>query len=344
MKKVLVIRFSSIGDIVLTSPIIRCLKQQVPDAKVHFLTKQQFLPVIEANPYIDRIWLYDKNFRELIPQLKLEGFDFIVDLHKNYRSFFVIRKLGVPSASFPKLNFRKWMLVNLKINFLPPVHVVDRYFRATEKLKIKNDGRGLDFFIPVNEEVDLMTLPATHREGFIAIVIGGKHNTKIFPVEKLTELCENLSLPVILLGGKEDQQRGELIAASDSSTIFNACGKYTLNQSASVLRQATSVLTNDTGLMHVAAAFRKRMVSVWGNTIPAFGMYPYLSEGSEGNSCIAEVKGLPCRPCSKLGYQTCPKKHFRCMMEIEIKPVVEFLMQAAGLRTMDREQWTNRKS
>lgn len=344
MKKVLVIRFSSIGDIVLTSPVIRCLKKQVPDAEVHFLTKRQFLPVVEANPYIDRIWLYDKNFRELIPQLKSEGFDFIADLHKNYRSHFVIRKLGVPSASFPKLNFRKWMIVNLKINSLPSVHIVDRYFRAVEKIKVKNDGQGLDFFIPANEEVDLMTLPVTHREGFIAIVIGGKHNTKIFPVEKLTELCKNLSRPVILLGGEEDLKRGELIAASDRSAIFNACGKYTLNQSASVLRQAASVLTNDTGLMHIAAAFRKRMVSVWGNTIPAFGMYPYLPDESQGNSCITEVQGLSCRPCSKLGYQTCPKKHFRCMMDIEIKPVVEFLMRDAGYIIEDNGHRTLDKS
>ncbi len=330
MKKVLVIRFSSIGDIVLTSPVIRCLKQQLPDVKVHFLTKQQFLPVIEANPYIDKIWLYDQNFRELIPQLKSEGFDFVVDLHKNYRSLFVRLSMGVSSASFQKLNIRKWMIVNLKINFLPSVHIVDRYFRAVEKLNVKNDGQGLDYFIPDHEEVDLMALPATHRNGFIAIVIGGKHNTKIFPTEKLAELGKKLSRPVILLGGREDQERGDRIVASNRSILFNACGKYTLNQSASLLRQAEAVISNDTGLMHIAAAFRKRMVSVWGNTIPAFGMYPYFPEEWQGNSCIAEVNGLPCRPCSKLGYRICPKKHFRCMMAIEIKPVVEFLKQDAG--------------
>ena len=334
MKKVLVIRFSSIGDIVLTSPVIRCLKQQLPDVKVHFLTKQQYLPVIEANPYIDKIWLYNQNFRELIPQLKSEGFDFIVDLHKNYRSLFVRLSIGVRSASFQKLNIRKWMIVNLKINFLPSVHVVDRYFMAVEQLNVKNDGQGLDYFIPEKSEVDIKTLPEIYRQGYIAMVIGGKHKTKIFPTEKLAELGKKISRPVILLGGREDQERGEHIVTSDRSILFNACGKYTLNQSASLLRQAEAVISNDTGLMHIAAAFRKRMVSVRGNTIPAFGMYPYFPEAWQGNSFIAEVKGLPCRPCSKLGYQTCPKKHFRCMMEIDHKPIIDFLMRETGTSTI----------
>jgi ADP-heptose:LPS heptosyltransferase len=100
---------------------------------------------------------------------------------------------------------------------------------------------------------------------------------------------------------------------------------YNLNQSASLIRQAVAVLTNDTGLMHISAAFGKRMVSVWGNTIPAFGMYPYLPEKFKANSMIAEVKDLSCRPCSKLGFSECPEKHFNCMRLIDIDPIVDFL-------------------
>jgi ADP-heptose:LPS heptosyltransferase len=323
--KILVIRFSSIGDIVLTSAVVRCLKKQVNQGEVHFLTKKQFEPILAANPNIDRVWGYDRNFKTLIPMLKEQGFDFIVDLHNNLRSSLVKRRLGVKSASFPKLNVQKWLAVRLKIRVLPDIHIVDRYFRAAEPLHVKNDGLGLDYFIPPADEVSLSTLPVSHQKGYVAIVIGGKHNTKIFPAEKVIEVVKKLTRPVILLGGKEDRERGELICNSTGSNTFNSCGSYNLNQSASLIRQADAVLSNDTGLMHVAAAFKKQIVSVWGNTIPAFGMYPYLPERDKANSMIAEVDGLSCRPCSKLGFGACPKGHFNCMKEIDVEMVVRFL-------------------
>jgi ADP-heptose:LPS heptosyltransferase len=316
-KRVLIVRFSSIGDIVLTTPVVRCVKKQLPGAEVHFLTKKQFLPVLEANPYIDKLWGFDHNFKELIPQLKFQGFDFIADLHGNYRSGFVKSQLRLPAASFPKLNVQKWLMVNLKINLLPEIHIVDRYFQAVRSLGVKNDGQGLDYFIPAEAETDPGTFPEAFHHGYVAVVIGGKHNTKIFPEEKVTEVCRKLGRPVILLGGPEDRERGDRIAEAAGSKVLNKCGALTLNQSASVVRQATSVLTNDTGLMHIAAAFRKPVVSVWGNTIPAFGMYPYLPEEQQKTSWMAEVRPLKCRPCSKLGYSRCPKKHFRCMTEID---------------------------
>jgi ADP-heptose:LPS heptosyltransferase len=325
LKKILVIRFSSIGDIVLTSPVIRCLKEQLRVAEIHFLTKTQHESILRSNPNIDKIWLYDHNFRELIPQLKSQGFDFIVDLHGNYRSAFVKQQLGAKSASFPKLNIKKWLTVHFKWDVLPDIHIVERYFRATEPLGVKNDGRGLDYFIPAEDEQAPGSLPETHRAGYVAIVIGGKHNTKIFPAEKVTEVCKKLSIPVILLGGKEDRDRGEQIVSLAGALVYNACGLYNFNQSASLIRQAGAVLTNDTGLMHVAAAFNKPIVSVWGNTIPAFGMYPYMQEICQSNSMIAEVQGLACRPCSKLGFRECPKKHFNCMKQIETDPIVDFL-------------------
>ena len=327
LKKILIIRFSSIGDIVLTSALVRCVKQQVREAEVHFLTKKQNAPILEANPYIDKIWLYDHNFKELIPQLKSQGFDFIADLHGNYRSGFVKSQLGTESATFPKLNLEKWLSVNLKMNILPDIHIVDRYFKAIEPLDVRNDGEGLDYFIPSGDEVDISGLPSLHRNGFIAIVIGGKHNTKIFPPDKVVEVCKALSMPIILLGGDEDRERGEQIAGQTGDLVFNGCGRYNLNQSASLIRQARAVLTNDTGLMHIAAAFRKPVVSVWGNTIPAFGMYPYMPEQFKTNSLIAQVESLSCRPCSKIGFRKCPKQHFKCMNQIETGPIVKFLKQ-----------------
>jgi len=249
----------------------------------------------------------------------------VVDLHHNLRSRLIRFRLGVPGASFPKLNIQKWLLVNLKINKMPPVHIVDRYIAAAQKLGVKNDGAGLDYFIPAEDEVEIDTLPATHRPGYVAFAIGAQHATKRLPTERIIELCARINRPIILLGGKEDVGTGEEISKyferritnnEGRTTIYNACGKYNLNQSASLVRQAEVVFSHDTGLMHVAAAFRKKIYSIWGNTVPELGMYPYQTEFE-----VLERNNLPCRPCSKIGYKACPQKHFKCMWEIDFSKV-----------------------
>jgi ADP-heptose:LPS heptosyltransferase len=313
LKKILIIRFSSIGDIVLTTPVIRCLKIQIPDAEIHYLTKKQNYSILQKNPFLTKTWLYKKNFKELLPQLKAEKFDFIVDLHKNLRSFYILLNLRKPYGTFQKLNLKKWMIVNLRIDRLPRIHIVDRYFTSVKSLGIVNDRKGLDYFIPLEEEIALSTLPDWFRQGYIAFVIGGKHTTKIFPEDKVVEVCRKLSLPVVILGGKEDIEKGNRIEQLTGSSVFNACGRFSINQSASLIRQAGKVITNDTGLMHIAAAFGKTILSIWGNTIPEFGMFPYLEGKENAVSGIFEVKGLSCRPCSKIGFEKCPKGHFRCM-------------------------------
>lgn len=325
MTRILIIRFSSIGDIVLTTPVIRCLKQQLPDAEIHYLVKKQYASILRANPSIDRIWEYDANFSLLLPLLKKQHFDFIADLHRNFRSARVILSLRRPFASFPKLNFRKWLLASFKINRMPGMHIVDRYFAAVKKFGIRYDGKGLDYFIPAGEEVGLETLPESHRRGYIAFVIGARHNTKIFPAERVAGICKALAKPVILLGGKEDAERARRICQEAGDRVFDACGKCSINQSASLVRQAESVITNDTGLMHVAAAFGKPVISLWGSTVPAFGMSPFLPDGHKEISRVVEVKGLACRPCSKLGYKTCPKKHFDCMNRITDEQILSAL-------------------
>lgn len=322
-KKILIIRFSSIGDIVLTSPVIRCLQEQIKDVEIHFLTKRKFSPIVENNPYLTKIYAIEKDVSEVIPQLKAESYNHIVDLHKNLRSFQVILRLMKPYSSFDKLNFKKWLLVRFKAKGMPSVHIVDRYMKTVEKLGVKNDNLGLDFFIPPGEEVDTALLPAPFNAGYIGIVIGGKHNTKILPVDKVVEICFGLNKPVILLGGPEDACRGEIISQIPGLTVMNACGKYSLMQSASLVRQAGFIITNDTGLMHIAAALHKPIVSVWGNTVPELGMYPYLQ--AEIPQLISEIKGLKCRPCSKIGFDKCPKGHFNCMREQNTDAIVNFV-------------------
>jgi ADP-heptose:LPS heptosyltransferase len=318
MPKILILRFSSIGDIVLTTPVIRCIKQQVPGAEVHYCTKQGFKGILEHNPYVDKLHLLGDSLKELVQQLKAENFDYVVDLHNNLRTRIIKTRLGKPGRSFNKLNYEKWLMVNFKVNRLPHVHIVDRYLAAAAALGVKDDGKGLDYFIPAQDEVDLQTLPAPFQHGYTALAIGAQHYTKRLPTERIIELCEKLQRPVILLGGKEDAAVGEEIAAyfqansNQSSTIvYNACGRYSLGGSASLVRQAVQVVSHDTGLMHIAAAFQKDIISIWGNTIPEFGMYPFRTKYT-----VLEVQGLSCRPCSKIGYSKCPKGHFKCMRDI----------------------------
>ena len=319
--KILIIRFSSIGDVVLTTPLVRALKEQVPGCTLHYVIRKAFLPVISANPYIDRIFTIEEKIGEVLPALRREHYDHIVDLHKNFRSFGIRLALMRRSSSFPKLNFRKWLLVNLKLDRLPALHVVDRYFEALRPFGVTNDGKGLDYFIPGEEQVDPDTLPDTFRNGYTAFVIGAKHATKALPEEKIIAVCRMLESPVILIGGKEDEERGRRISAASGDHVLNACGAYSINQSADLIRQSRSVITHDTGMMHIASAFRKKIVSIWGNTVPEFGMFPYMP-GNQDRSAMIEVKGLPCRPCSKIGYDRCPRGHFKCMQDIDEKEIV----------------------
>ncbi len=328
MKRILIIRFSSIGDIVLTSPVIRCLRQKFPAAEIDFLTKEKFRFVVEHNPHLTNVITLSDDFSALTRQLKQRQYDFIVDLHKNLRTLRVKKALGkVRSSSFEKLNIEKYLYTNLKINILPEVHIVDRYLATVESLGVVNDGKGLDYFIAESEKVDKGKLPVLHQQGFIALVAGGTKATKRLPETKLLELCRELEYPVIILGDKEDAMVAEKIARQNPQLIFNACGKYNFNQSASVLALAKLVITHDTGLMHVAAAFKKPVISIWGNTVPAFGMSPYFGSNDKSRSYIAEVKGLRCRPCSKIGYNKCPKKHFKCMREIDIPAITAVARQ-----------------
>ena len=308
--KFLVIRFSSIGDIVLTTPVIRCLKTQLKGAEIHYLTKEQYKGILVANPYIDRLWLYKNNMRELLQSLKSENFDYIIDLHHNIRTLRIKNSLKIVSFSFDKLNLQKWLIVNFKINRLPGVHIVDRYLDTLKLFDINNDGKGLDYFLPIEDSYVPDGIPGK----YIALAIGAQHETKKAGPDLLADICDKIDFPVVILGGKEDSALAGAVSdrLRKNKKVFDFTGRISLNQSALLVKNAEMVITHDTGLMHIAAAFNKKIISLWGNTIPEFGMYPYLPDPE---SRIFEVKGLKCRPCSKIGHQKCPKKHFRCMKD-----------------------------
>lgn len=302
------------------------MKQQT-QAEIHYLTKSAYAAILQPNPYIDKLWTLNKKVVEVIPALKKERFDCIVDLHKNIRSWQVKHALRTRTRSFDKINIEKWLMVNFKINRLPDVHIVDRYLATVQSLGIKNDGQGLDYFIPHQDQVNILdffiknssksTLDLYKQtEQYLAFAIGAAHQTKRLPTEKIIAICKTIKVPIILLGGKGETAEGAAIVQQAGKHVLNACGNIHLHQSASIVQQAWKVITHDTGMMHIAAAFQKEIISVWGNTIPEFGMYPYYQKGMDRNTTL-EVKGLGCRPCSKIGHAQCPKKHFRCMNDLE---------------------------
>jgi ADP-heptose:LPS heptosyltransferase len=321
MVKFLIIRFSSIGDIVLTTPVIRCLKQQVEDAEIHFLTKKEYGFILEKNPYISKVHLLDNNLNELIKTIKYEHFDHIIDLHKNLRTARVKNKLSLPAFTFDKLNYKKWLLVNFKINKMPDLHIVDRYLETVKVFDVRNDGKGLDYFIPSEDEINPEEIHRSLAKGYVAIAIGGQWFTKQMPAEKLVSIIGKIKFPVVLLGGKGDVQKAAY-CREKLPNIIDLTGKLNLNGSSSIVKQANIVITNDTGLMHIAAAFGRKIVSVWGNTVPEFGMYPYLPGIP---SIISQVNDLKCRPCTKIGFRSCPKKHFNCMNMQNEDVIVEFV-------------------
>ncbi|HNZ70139.1 MAG: glycosyltransferase family 9 protein [Prolixibacteraceae bacterium] len=322
--KFLFIRFSSIGDIVLTSPLVRCLKQQVEEAEIHFVTKHKYRELLIGNPNISKIHYLNDHFGLLLKELKEENFDYVIDLHHNLRSFRIKRSLGIPACSFHKLNLWKWLLVNLKWDLLPDQHIVDRYFNTLSRFHVIPDGWGLDYFIPAGEEYDISRLPERYRQGYVAVIISGTYATKQLPASRVAEICESISYPMILVGGNCETPMSREIDRLVGDHVLNLAGKTTISESASLVRDARLVLTNDTGMMHIAAAFRKKILSFWGNTVPKFGMYPYKPHPA---SRIMEVKGLPCRPCSKLGYASCPKKHLRCMNDQDIAGAVTWIRE-----------------
>jgi ADP-heptose:LPS heptosyltransferase len=327
--KVLILRFSSIGDIVLTTPVVRAIKTQLDDVQVHYATKVAFQSMFEENPYVDKVHLLSGSLSALIRELRAEKFDFVLDLHHNLRTSIIKLALATKSRSFNKLNWKKWLMVNFKINQLPNIHIVDRYLEAATPLGVKNDSLGLDYFIPEKDEVPMDWLPAEFRKGYIAYAIGAQHETKKLPVKRMIELCDKINKPIVLLGGKGDFESGEKVRLfferghhageyevglrelGKKTVVYNACGKFNLNQSASLVKQARSIFSHDTGLMHIAAAFKKETFSIWGNTIPLFGMYPYRTKFT-----VLENAKIGCRPCSKIGYSKCPKGHFKCMNEM----------------------------
>ncbi len=317
--KILVIRFSSMGDIIYTTPVVRCLKKQLAGAEVHFLTKPAFKYIYDENPYVDKLLLLKESLSDTIKDIKDEHYDYIIDLHNNLRTSIIKLRTGIKSSTYKKQRLRKWLSLKFNLNLVPPLHLVDRYLKTVTFLGVKNDGKPIDYYLKAHHSLDKL-LPPSHQKDYIAFVIGATHFTKRMPNQKIISICKELKHPVVLLGGSDVKANGDEVT-SGSSNVYNACGITSLDESVFLVSKAKSVIGFDTGLTHIAEAFDVPIVSIWGGTAPELlGVQPYKVK----EALVAEIE-LPCRPCSKFGLEKCPLGHFKCMNEMPENRIVDFV-------------------
>jgi heptosyltransferase-2 len=296
--RILIVRFSSIGDIVLTTPIIRCLKNQLEGAvEIDFITKKQFTSLLTHNPHINQVISIEKSVSEVAQTLKHTHYDYILDLHNNLRSRAVKTYNKAFSFTLNKNNFAKWLYVQTKKELIPVRHVVARSFDTVKALSVYDDGEGLDFFFPPQDELNAAILPVKFNAGYVAYAIGGQMQGKILPTDKIIALCKKIKAPVVLLGGAEDRERGNEVKLALEAQVFNACGVFTLAQSALIAKQSKAIITHDTGMMHIATALGCKVISIWLATTPALGFAPWQPK----NESIIIEADCNKRPTSKLG-------------------------------------------
>jgi len=317
--KILVIRFSSMGDIIYTTPVVRCIKQQLPGVEVHFLTKPAFRYIYDNNPYLDKLLLLQDSLSATVKEIKAEQYDYIIDLHSNLRTAIIKLRTGIKSSTYNKQRVSKWLSLKFKLKLVKPLHLVERYLKTVQFLGVINDGKPIDYYIKKDHQLSEL-LPATHQQ-YIAFVIGATHFTKRMPNDKAISICNKINLPVVLLGGNDVKTNGDEIAQATGAHVYNACGITSLDESVYLISKAERIIGFDTGLTHIAEAFNKPIVSIWGSTVPELlGVQPYMV-----NKALISGVELPCRPCSKFGRSACPLGHFKCMKDIDEKRVINFI-------------------
>lgn len=333
--KILIIRFSSIGDILLTSPLLRVLKNRFPQAKIDFVTKSQYHDLLSTNPNIHAIYTLDTKgghaaLKQLRQNVRKNIYDLIIDAHNNFRSQYVRKIPGAQVVRLKKYKWPRFFLVTFGWNFYTEiVPVYKRYIDTVADFAVADDGRGLEFF--PNESVQADVLHQLELKGFnktkptVAIAPGASYATKRWPVERFVQvakkLLEKFDLQFLLLGDKNDAPLTRALKTELGDAAFDCAGQFDLMQSACALNYADVLLTNDTGLMHLGTALKKPVVALFGSTVRELGFYPVGEK-----SIVIENEGLTCRPCSHVGKKSCPKKHFKCMLEIQPERVLNQLV------------------
>lgn len=327
-KKILLVRFSSIGDIVLTFPVVAAIKSYLPDCQIDYVTKQHFAILIEACPQINQTFLLENSLSQLRQQIDFTQYDAVFDLHHNLRTRLLLQACGATVYRFPKNNLQKWMLTKFKLRPKLRTHVVERYLQPLFQLvsDLKPLHSPLNYVIPISAQFDVQARFQVKPKTYTALAIGAQFATKRLPTDLLIQLIEQFSHPIVILGGKEDLETAELILKNCfGNKVISAVGQTNIHESAWLIQNAKALLTHDTGLMHIGASFDLPIHVIWGNTTRDFGMYPYRLE--QEYIFHYEVEHLACRPCSKIGHQACPKGHFDCMRKQDLAQIAAALNQ-----------------
>lgn len=325
-EKILIIRLSSIGDIIITTPLVRALRKSFPEAQIDFVIKKQFTGLMKYNPHIDHLLSFDKDLglEPLKQKISENQYDHIVDIHKNIRSFFLKLASRASSSTYPKYIFRRTMLVKFGINLykdIQPVYL--RYFDALREFDVQYDHQGTEvFFDPEDESFvkDTLNKIGYPSGGKIVVICpGASFSNKQWLPERFAQVADELSEKgyfVILHGGKTDVELCESIKSLMENDGFVLANKFSLLESAALLKMAQLAITNDSGMMHLAQSQKTPVVAIFGSTSRELGYFP-LPQAS-----IVIEKDIPCRPCTHNGLNYCPKKHFRCMNEIQANEVI----------------------
>ncbi|MEX0736950.1 MAG: lipopolysaccharide heptosyltransferase II [Bacteroidota bacterium] len=340
--KTLIIRFSSIGDIILASPLLRVLRTKFPQGQIDFVTRKEYAELVRNNHNLNLTYEFDAStgfdgLRALKKRIKQERYDLVIDIHDSLRSKYLRSILGTKHiAVINKRIIERSMLVKFRKNiYKDQVPVADRYIEPVRKFGVENDGKGLE--LPIPDDVlfrvsgKIASLRLDRFEKTIGLCPGARHGTKRWPRERFAELAirfvREFDGKVLMFGGGEDKDICSFLADSvqeeagkERSTDFG--GGLSLLETAAAMEYCDVIVTNDTGLMHMATAMRKRVVAVFGSTVQEFGFFPYAS-----GATVIEQAGLDCRPCSHIGLPGCPEGHFRCMMDSTVEQVYEGMLQ-----------------
>ena len=335
--KTLVLRLSSIGDIILSSPLIRVIRQSAgKDARIDFVVRKEYAELVRYSHHLSIVHEYDvesgfEGLKELAKALYNEHYELVVDIHDSIRTKFLRAACRAKeTVVMDKRKFERWLLVNMKRNaYDDNLSVAERYIETVKDYGIENDGKGLEIFIPDTTLFEISGKMAKLRlnefEKVVGICPGSKHFSKRWQKEKFAEVAvkaaNEFNAKVLLFGGTDERYdcrfvAEEIVRQTSEKNVSNFAGEFSLLETAAALEFCDVVVTNDSGLMHLAAAKQKKIVAIFGSTVEQFGFFPYGTE-----AIVIENKQLDCRPCTHIGRKSCPKEHFKCMNDISVGEV-----------------------
>jgi lipopolysaccharide heptosyltransferase II len=346
--KILIIRLSSLGDIILTFPLISLIKSRYPESKIDYLVKKEYTELLQIAVNLDSIIAFDtKNgFSELLKTRKIiksNNYDVIIDLHNNQRSIFMRSFQRAKKYVFKKHSIKKILFVKFKLNFLKNYEPIKERYISSAEAFLNETGKeekvGCMFKIPAGVSEELKNnYEFLNRKGIkiVGFCPSARHFTKIYPSEKFIEIGKNIisnfNSEILLFGDKNDIARNETIKTALGNKCHNLAGKLSLIQTAAAMATCELIISNDTGLMHLSNLLKKNLIAIFGSTVREFGFFP---DGE--NTSIFEVDDLKCRPCSHIGRKSCPKKHFKCMNDIHPERIIskagEVLSSGSGTNT-----------